>query len=102
MNIKFFIIALMILLKSYSGSHEFDSHEYGSHEYTAPVVSEKKADSIPYTLGEDSLYYEEVNGKPVHVMFVDSVPKRLDTLSLSLENYLDVCDFYSITDPEIV
>ena len=102
MNIKFFIIALVILLKSYSGSHEFDSHEYGSHECTAPIVSEKKVDSITYTLGEDSLYYEEVNGKPVHVMFVDSVPKRLDTLPLSLENYLDVCDFYSITDPEIV
>ena len=56
MNIKFFIIALVILLKSYLGSHEFDSHEFDSHEYTAPVVSEKKADSIPYPLGEDSLY----------------------------------------------
>lgn len=75
---------------------------FGSYEYTAPTVSEKKTDSIPYTLGDDSLYYEEVNGKQVHVMFVDSVPKRLDTLSLSLKNYLDVCEFYGITDPEIV
>ena len=91
MNIKFFIIALLTLLSS-----------FGSHEYTAPTILEKKTDSIPYTLGDDSLYYEEVGGKPVHVMFVDSVPKRLDTLSLSLENYLDVCEFYGITDPEIV
>ena len=55
-----------------------------------------------YMKGEDSLLYEEIGGRRVHVMFVDGVPKRLDTLSLSQENYFDVCEFYGITDAEIV
>lgn len=55
-----------------------------------------------YLIGEDSLYYEEVDGKPVHVMMADGGAVRIDTLPLCIENYFAVCEFYNISDPEIV
>ncbi len=91
MNTKIFIIALLMFLSGVS-----------THNGMNFTALETKEDSVSYPIGDDSLYYEEVNGKPVHVMFIDSVPKRLDTLLLSLKNYLDVCEFYSISDAEIV
>lgn len=60
------------------------------------------SDILAYTMGDDSLYYEIVNDTPVHVMFTVDGPKRLDTLSLTLDNYLDVCELYGISDAEIV
>jgi hypothetical protein len=91
MNMKVFIVTILMLFLSLS-----------TNTGTVYTALEKKLDSIEYPIGADSLYYEEVNGKAVHVMFVGNTPKRLDTLSLSLENYLDVCSFYNISDAEIV
>lgn len=85
MNIRFFVIALLIFLSGSDIKHT-----------SVPEIKHV------YILGNDSRCYEEVNGKHVPVMFAGGTPKRLDTLSLSPENYLEVCEFYNIADPELV
>lgn len=56
-----------------------------------------------YPKDEDSLYYEMVGDTlKVHVMMTDSGPVRIDTLPLTLDSYLDVCEMYGIADAEIV
>ena len=97
MNIRIQNIGVIVAVLLLCSCPEFcmscrKTHHGGTAE-TSPAT---------YMKGEDSLHYEETGGRRVHVMFVDGIPKRLDTLSLSQKTYFDVCDFYGITDAEIV
>lgn len=89
MNIKFVLLFIVML---FAGIR--------THVTNHIVVTEEPEKE--YLFDEDSIRYEEVDGKKVHVMRTDSGFVRLDTLPLNIGNYFAVCELYNISDAEKV
>ena len=89
MNIKF-VLLFIIMLFTGIGTRIVN-------HIIAVDKSEKE-----YLFGEDSIRYEEVDGKKVHVMLTDGGFVRLDTLPLNIGYYFAVCELYNISDAEKV
>lgn len=90
MNIKLILLIIILVLSSLrTGVVNF-------------ITLRREEPEKEYLMDENSLYYEEVNGKPVHVMMTDSGAIRVDTLPLNIRNYFAICDMYDISDPEKV
>ncbi len=87
MNIK---LVLLFIIMLFTGVK--------THVVNHVIVSDKAEKEYPFD--EDSIRYEEVDGKKVHVMQTDSGFVRLDTLRLNIENYFAVCELYKISDAE--
>lgn len=89
MNIKLVLLFIIVLFTGVK-----------THVVNHVIVSDKAEKE--YLFGEDSIRYEEVDGKKVHVMQTDNGFVRLDTLQLNIENYFAVCELYKISDAEKV
>ena len=89
MNIKFVLLFIIMLLT-------------GIRTHVVNRIITVDEPDKEYLFDKDSIRYEEVDGKKVHVMRTDSGFVRLDTLPLNIGNYFAVCELYKISDVEKV